>query len=217
MDTYRISALASAAVRMWRGWAVIVPVVILNALVQAVLVWPPFTYDSGWYTALSAIVSAVAFLLAYGLIASVALGVSAGRVGWVKAWATLRSRLGSYSLWAVGLLVVASVGLALYTVPGLLVLALTPFLLLAALDGRSNPLAVNVRTIGRRFWRWLLTMAITGLGVLIGTLVAGFTAFFWRGGLAAALVWLVGGLLLAWLTVAWALIYRGAWPDTSSA
>ena len=220
MQTYRVSALASAAVRMWRGWSVIVPVVVVNALVQALLVWPAFTYDSGWYTALSAVVSAVAFALAYALVASVALDVPSGRVGWAQAWSRVRTNLVGYALWAVLLLVVVSVGLAVYTVPGLLVLALTPFLLIAALDGRGNALAVDVRTIGRRFWRWLVTVAITGVGVLLGSVIAGFTAFFWRGGIAAALVWLVGGLLLSWITVAWGLIYRSAWmpvPDEPAA
>ena len=216
MSTYRVSALASAAVRLWRGWTVIVPVVIANALLQALLVWPAFTYDSGWYTLVSAVVSAVVFLLAYGLVGVAALGVPSGRVGWKAAWAALRIRLAPYSLWAVLLLVVVAIGLAFYTVPGLLVLAATPFLLLASLDGRRNPLAVNFRTIGRRFWRWLVTMAITGVGVLVGSLAAGFTAFFWRGGIASALVWLVAGLLLAWVTVAWALIYRSAWPPVGA-
>jgi hypothetical protein len=195
---------------MWRGWSVIVPVIIVNAAVQALLVSPEYTYGSGWYTAVSAVLSGVAFLAAYGLVACVALDVPAGWVGWGQAWSRLRSHLGRYVLWAVLLLIVVSVGLAVYTIPGLLVLALTPFLLLAALDGRANPLAANLRTIGRRFWRWLVTVAIVGIGVLIGTIVAGLTAFFWRGGIGSALVWLVGGLLLSWIAVAWALIYRSA-------
>jgi hypothetical protein len=195
---------------------VIVPVVILNALVQALLVWPAYTYDSGWYTALSAVLSGVAFLVAYGLVASAALDVPVRRVGWRQVWARLRTHLGRYALWAVLLLVAVSIGLAIYTVPGLLVMALTPFLLLAALDGRPNPVATNFRTVGRRFWRWLLTVTIVGLGVLLGSLIAGFTAFFWHGGIGSALVWLVGGLLLAWITVGWALIYRSAWTEQAS-
>jgi len=215
MDTYRVSALASAAVRMWRGWSVIVPVVVLNAIGQGLLVWPPFTYGTGWYTALSAVLSGLVFLVAYGLVASAALGVPGGRVGWAQAVGVLRCHAARYTLWAVLLLLVVSAGLAVYTVPGLLVMALTPFLLLAALDGARNPLAVNLRTIGRRFGRWLVTVLVTGAGVLLGSVLAGLTAFFWRGGIAALLVWLVGGLLLAWITVAWALIYRNAWAEVT--
>lgn len=215
MDTYRASSLASAAVRMWRGWSVLVPVVVVNAVLQGLLVWPPFTYATGWYTVLSAVVSGLVFLVAYGLVASVALGVPGGRVGWAQAVGALRAHGSRYALRAVLLLVVVSAGLAVYTLPGLLVMALTPFLLLAALDGARNPLVVNLRTIGRRFWRWLVTVLITGAGVLLGSVLAGLTAFFWRGGIAALLVWLVGGLLLAWVTVAWALIYRSAWAEPS--
>ena len=216
MDTYRVSSLAAAAVRMWRGWSVIVPVVVVNAILQGLLVWPPFTYATGWYTVLSAVVSGLVFLVGYGLVASAGLRVPAGRVGWAQAVGVLRDHAGRYALWAVLLLLVVSAGLAVYTVPGLLVMALTPFLLIAALDGARNPLAVNLRTIGRRFGRWLVTVLITGAGVLLGSVLAGLTAFFWRGGIAALLVWLVGGLLLAWGTVAWALIYRNAWSDSSA-
>jgi hypothetical protein len=40
-------------------------------------------------------------------------------------------------------------------------------------------------------------------------LVTGITAFFVRGAAASLLVWLASGLVLAWFTSAWALIYRG--------
>lgn len=217
MRTYRFSALASAALRMWRGWSVLVPVIVVNALLQGLLVWPPYTYDSGVYTVVSAILSAVVFLVSFGLVAAVALDVAAGRVGWSQAWGRLRTHLGRYAVWAVLLSVVVVVGLAIHTIPGLVVLALTPFLLLAALDGQPNPLACNFHTMGRRFWRWLVTVAISGTGVLLGTVIAGFTVFFWRGGIGAALVWLVAGLLLAWVTVAWGLVYRSAWAEPAPA
>ena len=115
----------------------------------------------------------------------------------------------------MGLAVVTIAGFAVYTIPGLVVLALTPFLLLAALDGQRNPLGANVRTIGRRFWRWLLTTVITGAVVLVGNLVGGLTTFFVRGSVASLLVWVVSGLVLAWFTTAWALIYRSAWAEAS--
>ena len=215
MRTYRISALASAFVRMWRGWRVIVPVVVVNAALQALLIWSDPTPGYGIGPLLLALVSAVVFLVSYGLVAATALKVADGPVGWQQAVATLRSHAVRYSVWAVGLAVVAIAGFAVYTVPGLVVLALTPFLLLAALDGQRNPLGANVRTIGRRFWRWLLTTVITGAVVLVGNLVGGLTTFFVRGSVASLLVWVVSGLVLAWFTTAWALIYRSAWAEAS--
>ncbi len=213
MKTYRVSALASALVRMWRGWRVIVPVVVVNAALQALLIWSDPTPGDGIGPLLLALVSAVVFLVSYGLVAATALKVADGPVGWHQAVATLRANAARYSAWAIGLAAVTIAGLAVYTIPGLVVLALTPFLLLAALDGQRNPLGANARTIGRRFWRWLLTTVITGAVVLVGNLVGGLTTFFVRGSVASLLVWVVSGLVLAWFTTAWALIYRSAWAE----
>jgi hypothetical protein len=210
---YRFSALGSGIVRMWRGWRVIVPVVVANALVQALLVWPPFTYDTGWWTVISAVLSALAFGIAFGLVASTALHVTDGPVSWSQATSTLRAHLPGYTVWAAAWLIAVSVGLALNTFPGLLIAALTPFLLLAALDGHRNALGRNLRTLGRRFWRWLLTVLIIGIVLLLGDLSAGLFTFFTRNPLASLVVWLIGGLVLAWFTTAWALIYRSAWAE----
>lgn len=212
---YRVSALASGFVRMWRGWRVIVPVVIVNAVVQALLVWPPFTYDTGWWTVLSAVLSALAVGVSFGLVGSTALHVADGPVSWSQSSATLRSNLVGYTSWAVAWLLLVSVGLALNTFPGLLVAAVTPFLLLAALDGHRNALGRNLRTLGRRFWRWLLTVVIIGIVLLVGDVSAGLFTFFTRNPLASLVVWLLGGLVLAWFTTAWALIYRSAWAEAS--
>jgi hypothetical protein len=210
---YRVSALASGLVRMWRGWRVVVPVVVGNAVVQALLVWPPFTYDTGWWTVLAAALSALAFGVAFGLVASTALHVADGPVSWSQAAATLRSNLVTYTVWAAVWLLAVSVGLALNTIPGLVVAALTPFLLLAALDGHRNALGRNLRTLGRRFWRWLLTVVIIGVALFVGDLSAGLFTFFTRNPLASLVVWLVGGLVLGWFTTTWALIYRSAWAE----
>jgi hypothetical protein len=202
--------MASGLVRMWRGWSVIVPVVIVNALLQALLVWPDATPMIDSSAILDAVVSGLAFLASYGLVAATALHVADGRVGWRQVSVVLRQHGLRFTLWAVGLGLVAALGFAVYTVPGLIVLALTPFLLLAALDGQANPLAANFRTIGRRFWRWLGTTIITGVVVIVGALGSGLFTFFTRGSFASLVVWFVAGLVLAWFTTAWALIYRSA-------
>ena len=210
MKTYRVSALASGFVRMWRGWTVTVPVVVVNALLLALLIWPDPVPGQGALPIGLALLDAVVFLVAYGLISATALHVADGKVGWPQAIGVVRGNLARYAIWAVGLAVVAIIGRAVYTIPGLLVLALTPFLLLAALDGQRNPLAANFRTIGRRFWRWLVTVIIAGLVVVIGSISSGLFTFFTRTPLATLVVWLVAGFVLAWFTTAWALIYRSA-------
>ena len=210
MTTYRHSALASAIVRMWRGWTVIVPVVIVNAVLQALLVRPDATPLIDASAIVYAVISATVFLVAYGLVGACALRVSDGRVGWRTAMGILLPNALRYALWALGLLLAFSAALALADALALLLLGLTPFLLLAVLDGQRNPLAANLRTIGRRFWRWLATALIVGSVVVLGTVVFGVTAFFVRGSAASLLVWLVAGLALAWFTTAWALIYCNA-------
>lgn len=211
--TYRISALASALVRMRRGWTVIVPVLIVNALVQAVLVRPQVGVDQWPALVALGLASFVAFAIAYGLVGVTALRVADGPVAWRGAVAGLRASAVRYSLWVVAFALAVLIGFALYAIPGYVVLVVTPFLLLAALDGRRNPLETNFRVIGRRFWRWLVTTVVTGLVVVMGWLLVGVTNFFVRGVAASLAVWLVAGFVLAWFTTAWALIYRSAMAD----
>lgn len=207
MTTYRVSALAFGLIRMWRGWSVVLVAVVANALLQAVLVIPgadPATF--GFW--LLAFLSALVFAASFGLITAVALLVADGHVGWDRATAALRAHGRGYLLYAVGLLVAFTAGLTFGAIPGLVVLAITPFLLLAALDGQRNPLAANFHAMGQRFWRWLVTVIIVGIAVLVGTLLMGLTGFFVRGALASFLSWLVAGLVISWFQVTWGLIYR---------
>jgi hypothetical protein len=62
--------------------------------------------------------------------------------------------------------------------------------------------------MGERFWRWLITVLITGAVLGLGTFLAGFWNFFLREPVGPLVVWLVGGVLFAWFTTAFALIYR---------
>ena len=210
MTTYRISALAAAFVRMWRGWTVMLSVIVVNAILQALLVWRPWTYESGLWNTATAVASAIIMWLAFGLLASTALGVLAGRVSWRDATARLLASAWRYPVWSLVWIVVVALGLALYVVPGVIVIVLTPFLALAALDGRGNALAVDLRVLGARFWRWLITTLIAVVVLVLAWYASGFVTFFLRGSLASLVIWLVGGWLIGWFTTAYALIYVGA-------
>jgi hypothetical protein len=209
---YKVSALGFGFARMWRGWAVIVPVIVVNAALQALLIVPDPTPGLNAPAVILGVLSALVFLVAYALVAATALEVPKVRVGWSTTMGVVRRHATGYAVSALVLATFVVIGLALYTIPGLLIIALTPFLLLAALDGQRNPIGANFATIGRRFWRWLVTTTITGLVVVIGWLLAGLFAFFMRGMLASFIVWTVAGLVGAWFTTAWALIYRSAQP-----
>lgn len=217
MKTYRFSALASSFVRMWRGWSVVLIVVIVNALLQALLIWPPFTYESGVWTTISAIIGGIVMWIAYGLVAANALTVAEGKVSLREAFSTLRSNLSRYLVWSIVWFVAVAVGMALYVVPGVVVIAITPFLALAALDGQRNPLKVNFQVLGRRWGRWLITTVIVVLVLTLAWNISGFTAFFLRGPLATTVIWIVGGWLLAWFLTAYGLIYRSAMNTPDSA
>lgn len=208
MATYRVSALAYGFARMWRAWTVVVPVIVVNAAFQTLIAWPTIDVGSWWQVWGTGLVSYVVFLAFYGLLLSSALQVADGRVGWGAAVARLRAHLGAYLLWAVVLTLATVAGLLLYVVPGLVVLVLTRYVLFAALEGQGNAIAVNFHAMGERFWRWLITVLITGAILGLGTFVAGFWNFFLREPVGPLVVWLVGGLLFAWFTTAFALIYR---------
>lgn len=208
--TYRISALASGFIRMWRAWKVIVPVIVVDALVQGGLVAAPSTNGLSFASVLLALLSALIFFVAFGLVLACAVQVADGPVTWRSAITRFRERAGGFALWTLALSIVALIGLSIYTIPGWLVLSVGVFIPTAAMSGASNPLRQGLTTIGRCWWRWLVAILVTGGIVLVGSLLMGVTGFFIRGFAASTLVWLVGGLIIAWLATAFALLYRRA-------
>jgi len=209
---YRLSALATGLARMWRGWRVVVPVVIINAVLQGVLLLPGvLPYLSLAFVAV-ALLSLIALIGSFGLIAAAMLQAVEGPVSTSAALATLRARALPLLAWSTGLALVAVVGFALFIVPGFVVIALTPYLLLAVVDSKRNPLAVNFRTIGARWGRWLVTVLIMGVFCFVLWLLAALDDFFITGAPGAIIAWLALGLVSSWFTCAWALVYRSVNP-----
>ena len=60
----------------------------------------------------------------------------------------------------------------------------------------------------QRAVRWLLLVLAVLIGTVLAVVLGGLTAFFWRGAVAALLVWLVCGFLVAWVTTAVLLLRR---------
>ena len=90
--------------------------------------------------------------------------------------------------------------------------ALTPYLLLAVVDGKWNPLAINFRTLGARWGRWLVTVVLMGVICFVMWFLSALDGFFVTGAPGAIIAWLVLGLVSAWFTCAWALVYRSVNP-----
>jgi len=209
---YRISVLGTGLVRMWRGWWILLSVILANAVLQSLLVWlNPMPYLSFGFVALS-VASLLILLLAWCIVASAMLQATTGKVEMQVIWKVIRTRWAPLLGWSLALLAALVLGFSLAVVPGLLISALFPFLLLAVVDGRSNPLATNFRVIAVRWGRWLITLVLMGFGGLVLWLLSGIDGFFVTGAPGALAGWIVLGFAASWYTAAWALVYRSVCP-----
>lgn len=209
---YRVSVLATGLARMWRAWRVLFPVVVVNALVQGILLLSGVLPYLTIIFVLTALLSFVILVASFGLIAAAMLQAVEGPVSAGAAIDTLRERTWPLLAWSLGLVLVAIAGFAFYVVPGFVILALTPYLLLAVIDGQRNPIAVNFRTIGARWGRWLITVLVMGVICFVMWFLSALDGFFVTGAPGAIIAWLALGLVSAWFTCAWALVYRSVNP-----
>ena len=210
---YRVSVLATGFGRMWRAWTIVIPVIVVNAAVQGLLLLPGVLPYLTVPFIVVALLSLVVLVLSFTLVATAMLGATTGRVGWADVTTGLGRRYLLVLAWAAGLLVVVLIGVSLYVVPGLIVIALTPYLLLAVVDGQRNPIAVNFRTIGARWGRWAITVIVMGVlcfGIWFLSVADGF---FVTGAPGSIVGWLAIGLIAAWFNCAWALCYRSVDSD----
>lgn len=209
---YRVSVLAVGFVRMWRAWKIIIPVIIVNAALQALLLLPNVL---PYLTVAFVIVSLLSLLIlvkAYNFVAAAMLQAAVGPVDWRSVYANLWKRYFVLLAWSVGLLLLVLIGVSLYVVPGLIVIALAPYLLLAVVDGKRNPLAVNFTTIGARWGRWLVTVVIMGVLCFGVWFLSALNGFFITGAPGAFIGWILIGFVASWFTCAWALVYRSVNP-----
>lgn len=211
---YRYSALASALRRMWRGWAVALPVLIANAVIQAVLIAPTLSEPaSGAYQVVSVVVSAVVLLASALLVQSAAVAAVVGSAGWQPVLARVRSCWLKLAMWIVVLALLVIVGLCLNTWPGLVVPAVLAFLVTAASVGTRNPLRANFRVIWCRPVRWLITMLAIGVIAAIVWVLMVLNWFFVPSVVGAFASCLVGGWLTWWWATSLAMIYLSVKPD----
>lgn len=210
---YRVSALLTGLVRMWRAWAVVVPVIVANALLQGLLLLPGLTPALEPAFVAVAILSFLVLVASFCLVATALLEATTGPVDWRSVYRRSWRRFPPLLLWSLVLLVAVLLGLVLYIIPGFVILALFPYLLLAAVDGRSNPPVVNFRTIRARVGRWIVTVIGSAIILFVAWLFS-LQDFFIAGSPAAVYEWLFQGFIASWLTCAWALVYRTANPPS---
>ena len=157
---YRVSALGRAALTMWRGWVVLVPVTLLNAVIQAAISSAAYSPESVVPNIVQSIVSALIALGAIAFLSASALSAVRGEVSWRKITRVIADHWRQFLAWALALGAIAIIGFSLWTAPGILVLALTPYVLIAVWSGSTKPLAQNFALIKLRFSRWLITTII---------------------------------------------------------
>ena len=195
---YGWTVLGTGLWRMWRGFLPFVVVALVNALVQASLLsLSPFWLALG--------ISAAVLLISFALTAHVAYRSVSQRSG---VGDLTEADLARFALWVVGWTVVVSAGLAFYFWPGVILLALTAFIPVAAAAGAGNPLTANFAAIRERPFRWVLTVGVSLVVILIVWLLSGLNAFFIRGWVASFTTWLLIGFVAAWLLTAWSVLFR---------
>lgn len=206
--TYRASALFSALARMWSAAAPALVFILVNALVQAALTYLDVQSGAAPAFLLSLLVSALSALVLYGVLSASALQAVDGAGGFNPVLRRFRAHLTNFTGWTLiqWLLVVLAVVVQPLLV--LLVAALTPFLPLAAMDGRRFAIGANLATIGHRFGRWLVTSALMAIGGVLFYVMAALNTFFVKGTPASLAVWVAIGLVAWWWLTAWALIFR---------
>ena len=112
-ELYGVSVLATASVRMWRAWRIVLPVVIVNAAVQASLLIPGvIPYLSLPFVVLS-LLSFVFLATAFGVVAVAMLHATRGAVVAQSVWRQLRERWFLLLVWSLILVVVTTLGFSL--------------------------------------------------------------------------------------------------------
>lgn len=218
--TYRFSSLARGFLLFWRGWAVMIPLVLITAGVQSLLFSNPIAPRDSWLNVLAAVVSALIGVVGAVLVTAASVALVRGHRGarlWVATFTPLRHHWLSIKLWSVALAALVVAGFVLSLPLGIAVIAMTPFVLVGAVAEERNPFAFNFVMLGRRFWRWLVTVLIGLAFATIGYLVGGFVDFFLRGVLGAFALWVAVGFFFSWFTVAFALIGLSVRREASAA
>lgn len=205
---YGRSVLVAGLRGVVRGWRVVLPVVVVGALLQALLVLPNPLPGLSAYAGVLAAASFLVLLVSASLLTASGLEAVDGSVRWAAAWSRARRSAGWFALWFVVLVLVAAVGLMLWTWPGLVWLALTPYVLPAASDGRRGALLADLRALAARPGRWLVTTLLVAAVCGVAWLLGAVTGFFVGGAVGAAITWLWFGVLGAWFLASWSALWR---------
>ncbi|MEI8080575.1 MAG: hypothetical protein WCI74_01860 [Actinomycetes bacterium] len=206
---YKFSVLITGIGRFFRAFVPLIVVIIINAVIQALLVIPNYTVGLSAGFIATVIVSFVVLVWSFGLLNAAALNAATpGRVSIGSTFATLGAHFWLFVLWAVIEYLLVMAGLILYTYGAFVVLLVTPFITLAAMDGQKVAIVANFKAIGGRPIRWIITTLILGVILVISYLLTAVNGFFINGFLGSIITWVYWGIFASWVLASYAALYR---------
>lgn len=204
---YGFSVLLTGFTRLFKQPAAFAAVIVFNAIVQmALTLWTPII-SSSWQFAVSALISLIGLLLSFAWVCRLALATVDGKLTFSDLLRQTPVNLGRFLLWVLAELVLIFVLAALGFWPGLIFILLIPFVALAAIDGKS-PVAANFAAIRERFGRYLTVMVWWIIVMLVSDVLLGLGAITLPEWALAFFGWIYKGIIGAWLTSAFAVLFR---------
>ena len=196
---------------MRSSWKVITPVVVVNALIQPLLLIADPTPALTWAIWPLAAVSLLAVVASVTLIVAAISLQPTGEFTWSDLLVRLKSRIVPMLAYTIGWLLLILLGFSLWIVPGLVVLAMTPYLLIAVVEGSGNPIKSNFQAIRTAIPRWILLLVASALLIGLSWVGSALLAFFFPQLLGGFLTWLIFGFIGAFVVKMW---FRG-WLKSS--
>lgn len=192
MTPVRLGAWRAAV----RGWRVFAPVVLAQAVVQALLVVAdPVPALTPGFVALVVVSASVAIVALWLMVCAASAGVDGTPRRALSRATRHPEMLGSVLAIGVG----AVAASALWAGLAALVLTLGMIFLAAQADGRARPW----QTVRGAPWRTALAVLVSIVALLLCWVLAGVLGFFVGGTLAAAGTWLWFGLTATVLSCRW--------------
>jgi hypothetical protein len=195
-----------------RTWPIAITVVVINALVQALLIIANPTPPETWWIWPLAITSFLAIAFTAAVVVAAMTLAGWGQCHWRTVLIQVRSRALPWLGYASALSFIALTGFVFWIIPGIIVLALTPYLPFAVIGARPNPVRSNFRAIRAGWGRWIGLCIVSILivaGIWLGSSLA---SFFIPGVLGGFITWIATGLVGIALLRLW---FR-AWQKVNS-
>jgi hypothetical protein len=196
-----------------RTWPIAITVVLSNALVQALLTISNPTPSATWWIWPLWVVSFLAITFTAAVFVAALSLAAQGQCHWRTVLTQVRSRALPWLGYASALSAIALIGFVFWIIPGIIVLALTPYLPFAVMGEHPNPVRSNFRAIRAGWGRWIGLCVVSIFIVAAIWLGSSLASFFVPGVVGGFLIWLAIGFV----GMALLRIWFHAWQHAHSA